>query len=468
MRQQLVTRQTQNLSLTPELRQSLRFLGLPTNELVEELKGIALENPLIDLEEGATPNSEGTANLSEDNAIDSNQSIDPGVALLADYTTHKMSSSGENDFTYDGSNSDHIATHVNFRDHLKEQLISNNTSNDEREFCAYLIDCVNEDGFLEEPYEDLHPNFPEGKHWTYSDFEKCRSILKNLEPSGIGSTGLVEYLRLQVERTQSTAIIKKVSYAILAQHLNLLASFNYKKLAQALKCELVEAEEAAKLISNLSPKPVSVEWGDHARYVKPDLIAEKSNKNWSIRLNHEYIPRIWVNQEYANLIQHDKSEKKNPLRNYLNQARNIQRSINQRHDTLLTVAKEIFKVQIGFLENGAKELVPLNLQTISEAAELHESTISRATSGKYISTPRGTFELKYFFSNAIGDGGETSSTHVKDVIKKMIRSEDPKKPLSDSKIQRHLSAAGIEIARRTVTKYRENQNILSSQLRKKI
>ena len=396
MRQQLVTRQTQNLALTPELRQSLRFLGLSTNELVEELKDIALENPLIDLEEGATPSSEGTANLSEDNAIGLSKSPDPGIELLADYTTHKMSSSGENDFTYDGSNSDHIATHVNFRDHLKEQLISNNTSNDEREFCAYLIDCVDEDGFLKESYEDLHPNFPQGKQWGYSDFEKCRSILKNLEPIGIGSIDLVEYLRLQIEKTQSSAIVQRISHTILAQDLSLLASFNYKKLAQTLRCEPIEAEEAAKLISNLSPKPVSVEWGDHARYVKPDLIAEKFNKNWSIRLNHDYIPRIWVNQEYANLIQHDKTGKENPLRNYLYQARNIQRSINQRHETLLTVAKEIFKVQLGFLENGAEELVPLNLQAISEAAELHESTISRATSGKYISTPRGTFELKYF------------------------------------------------------------------------
>ena len=254
----------------------------------------------------------------------------------------------------------------------------------------------------------------------------------------------------------------------MTQHLNLLASFNYKKLAQTLRCKFEEAEAAAKLISNLSPKPVSGEWGDPAKYVKPDLIAEKFNTKWSIRLNHEHIPKIGVNQEYANLIQHGKTGETNPLRSYLKQARNIQRSINQRHETLLIVAKEIFKVQIEFLENGPKGLIPLNLQAISEAAELHESTISRATSGKYISTPRGTFELKYFFSNAIGDMGETSSTHVKDVIRKMIRSEDPKKPLSDSKIQRLLSATGIEIARRTVAKYRENQKILPSQLRKKI
>ena len=156
-----------------------------------------------------------------------------------------------------------------------------------------------------------------------------------------------------------------------------------------------------------------------------------------------------------------------PLRDYLKQAKNIQRSINQRHETLLTVAKEIFKVQLQFFEEGPKGLVPLNLQAISEAAALHESTISRATSGKYISTPRGTFELKYFFSSAVGDLGETSSTHVKDVIKKMIRSEDPKKPLSDSKIQKLLALAGIAIARRTVAKYREKQKILPSQLRKK-
>ena len=468
MRQQLVTRQTQNLTLTPELRQSLRFLGLATNELIEELKDIALENPLIDLEEAPKSGSENPETVAGEGTASLEQSTYSETAALPDYTTHKMSSSGGNEFTYDGSNSEHMAIHLNFRDHLKEQLISNNTSNEDREFCAYLIDCVDEGGFLKESFEDLQPNFPTDKDWDYRDFERCRSILKNLEPTGVGSKDLVEHLRLQVEKTESKPIIKNISHTILTQHLNLLASFNYKKLAQTLRCKFEDAEAAAKLISNLSPKPVSGEWGDPAKYVKPDLIAEKFNTKWSIRLNHEHIPKIGVNQEYANLIQHGKTGETNPLRSYLKQARNIQRSINQRHETLLIVAKEIFKVQIEFLENGPKGLVPLNLQAISEAAELHESTISRATSGKYISTPRGTFELKYFFSNAIGDMGETSSTHVKDVIRKMIRSEDPKKPLSDSKIQRLLSATGIEIARRTVAKYRENQKILPSQLRKKI
>lgn len=468
MRQQLVTRQTQNLSLTPELRQSLRFLGLATNELIEELKDIALENPLIDLEQGSNPELESGAAIGEHEATNLEQSTYAEAAVLGDYTSHKMSSSGDNEFSYDGSNSDYIASHSDFRDHLKEQLISNNTSNKDREFYSYLIDCVNEDGFLKESFEDLSSNFPKNQHWKYSDFERCRSILINLEPSGIGSIDLVEYLKIQIEKTRSRAIIKNISYAILAKHLILLASFNYKKIAQTLECELAEAEEAAKLISNLSPKPVSGEWEDHAKYVKPDLIAEKFNSKWSIRLNDEHIPRIRVNQEYAHLIQHEKTEKTSSLKNYLKQARNIQRSINQRHETLLTVAREIFKVQLPFLDDGPKGLVPLNLQAISEAAELHESTISRATSGKYISTPRGTFELKYFFSNSIGDTGETSSTHVKDVIKKMIRSENPKKPLSDSKIQELLSATGIEIARRTVAKYRENQKILPSQMRKKI
>ena len=468
MRQQLVARQTQNLSLTPEIRQSLRFLGLATNELVEELKDIALENPLIDLEEGSKPELESTESVAEAKAISLEQSIYVETEAPTDYTTHKMSSSGENEFNYDGSNSEYVATHVNFRDHLKEQLISNNTSDDDREFCAYLIDCVDEDGFLRESYEDLQPNFPIYKHWECSDFERCRSILKNLEPIGVGSIDIVEHLRLQIEKTASSSIVKNISNTILVEHLNLLASFNYKKLAQNLRCELADAEEAAKLISQLNPKPISGEWEDHAKYVKPDLIAEKLNTNWLIRLNHEHIPRIGVNQEYANLIQHERTGEASPLKQYLKQAKNIQRSINQRHETLLTVAKEIFKVQLQFLENGPEGLVPLNLQRISEAAQLHESTISRATSGKYISTPRGTFELKYFFSNAIGDIGGTSSTHVKDVIKKMIRGEDPQKPLSDSKIQKLLSATGIKIARRTVAKYRENQKILPSQLRKKV
>jgi len=468
MRQQLVTRQTQNLSLTPELRQSLRFLGLATSELVEELKDIALENPLIDLEEGSKPELETTESVTETEIASLERSTYLETGAPTDYTTHKMSPSGGNEYSYDGSNSDYIATHINFRDHLKEQLISNNTSDKDREFCAYLIDCVDEDGFLKESYKDLQANFPKDKHWEFSDFERCRSILKNLEPTGVGSIDLVEHLHLQIEKTASNSIIKNISNTILVEHLNLLASFNYKKLAQTLRCELADAQEAAKLISHLSPKPISGEWEDHAKYVKPDLIAEKFHTNWSIRLNHEHIPKIGVNQEYANLIQHEKTGEANPLKTYLKQARNIQRSINQRHETLLTVAKEIFKVQLQFLEKGPKGLVPLKLQTISEAADLHESTISRATSGKYISTPRGTFELKYFFSNAIGDVGETSSTHVKDVIKKMIRGEDPQKPLSDSKIQKLLSAIGIDIARRTVAKYRENQKILPSQLRKKV
>lgn len=470
MRQQLVTRQTQNLSLTPELRQSLRFLGLATSELVEELKDIALENPLIDLEEGSKTESESSAAATEQEITELEKISYTETLELADYPTHKMSSSGGNDFNYDGSNSDHLATRVNFRSHLKEQLISNNTSNDDKDLCTYLIDCVDEDGFLKESFGDLHSNFPEDKYWEYDDFKRCRSILRELEPTGVGSVDLVEHLRFQIEKIQSTTVIKNIAHNALAHHLNLLASFNYKRLSQTLGCELTDVQEAAKLISNLSPKPVSGEWEDHAKYVKPDLVVEKFNANWLIRLNDEHIPKIAVNQEYAKLIQHEKSAEgeTNSLKKYLKQAKDIQRSINQRHQTLLTVATEIFKIQQQFLETGPKGLVPLNLQTISEAAELHESTISRATSGKYISTPRGTFELKYFFSNAIGDLGETSSTHVKDIIKKMIRSEDPQKPLSDSKIQKKLSATGIEIARRTVAKYRENQKILSSKMRKKI
>ena len=467
MRQQLVTRQTQNLSLTPELRQSLRFLGLATNELVEELKDIALENPLLDLEEGANSDAE------EAEAVKINESTDPNELTLhemasgTDYATHTMSSSGENDFTYDGSNSNEMATYVDFRQHLKEQLISNNTSDEDKELTTYLIDNLNEDGFLEETFEELKHNLPEGKKSGDIDFERCRNLLQNLEPVGVGSKDLIEHLQLQVRKTTASNHVKALSKTLLDQHLTLLASYNYKKLAHIMGCEIIDVEEAAKLISNLSPKPLSADWEDHARYVKPDLIAEKYNKNWMIRLNDAWIPRVGINQEYADLIQHGKEDASSPLKDYLKQARYIQRSINQRHETLLRVSKEIFKVQMDFLENGPKGLLPLTLQTISEALDLHESTISRATSGKYISTPRGTFELKYFFSTGIGDMGETSSTHVKDIIKRMIGSEDSKDPLSDSQIQKALYASGIEIARRTVAKYRENQNILPSQMRKR-
>ena len=467
MRQQLVGRQTQNLSLTPELRQSLRFLGLGTNELVEELKDIALENPLLDLEQGDKPEAERPEAAKANEPSDSNNLAYPEIESGVDYTTHTMSSWGENGFTYDGSNSNEVATHVDFRQYLKEQLISNNTSNEDKELTTYLIDNLNEDGFLKETFEELKHNFPEGKNWVIIDFERCRNLLQNLEPVGVGSRHLIEHLQLQVKKTTVSNHLKVLSKTLLGQHLKLLASYKYKKIARIMGCRVIDITEAAKLISNLSPKPLSADWEDHARYVKPDLIVEKYNKKWIMRLNYEWIPRVGINQEYADLIQYGKDSESNPLKDYLRQAKNIQRSINQRHETLLRVSQEIFKVQIDFLENGPKGLTPLNLQTISDSLNLHESTISRSTSGKYISTPRGTFELKYFFSNAIGDMGKTSSTHVKDLIKRLIQSEDSKDPLSDSKIQAVLSGSGIEIARRTVAKYRENQKILPSQMRKK-
>ena len=467
MRQQLVAKQTQSLSLTPELRQSLRFLGLETNELLEELKDIALENPLLDLDETVRSEAEGPESTETKESNDSNAPTYPEIEPGVNYATHTMSSSGENHFTYDGSNSNDLATHVDFRQHLKEQLISNNTSNEDKELTTYLIDNLNEDGFLKETFEELKHNFTDGKNWELADFQRCRSLLQNLEPAGVGSLDLIEHLQLQVKKAAISPHVKTLSETLLDNHLTLLASYNHKKIAHLMGCAVSEVAEAAKLISSLSPKPLSEDWEDHARYIKPDLITEKYNKKWTIRLNEEWVPRVLVNQEYAELIQHESDDASNPLKDYLKQAKNIQRSINQRHETLLRVSKEIFKVQMDFLEKGPKGLSPLTLQTISDSLNLHESTISRATSGKYISTPRGTFELKYFFSNAIGDMSDTSSTHVKDLIKKLIRSEDSQDPLSDSKIQKILSGSGIEIARRTVAKYREHQNILPSQMRKK-
>jgi RNA polymerase sigma-54 factor len=284
---------------------------------------------------------------------------------------------------------------------------------------------------------------------------------------GIGSRHLLDYLQLQVANLPIAEKTKTIANEILTQHLTLLASFNFKKISTLLDCDIADVEDASRIISNLSPKPLSSEWEDHARYVKPDLLAEKLNNEWVIRLNNEHIPKIGINKDYARLIQREKNGDADILKEYLKQAKNIQRSVDQRHETLMRVATEILNVQLSFFEEGPRGLLPLNLQTISEVVGLHESTVSRATSGKYVSTPRGTFELKYFFSNAIGDKSEMSSTHVKDVIKKIILSENPECPLSDSAIQKFLSNKGIDIARRTVAKYRENQKILPSQMRKK-
>jgi RNA polymerase sigma-54 factor len=465
MRQQLIAKQIQNLSLTPEIKQSLRFLGLNTVDLLEELKSIALENPLIDVEEISDPQveQETTAEGNESNRLS-----DLRFEVLNHHDAHRMSPVGENNFTYDKAHADHIATHIDFRQHLREQLISNNTSSEDKILCTYLVDCVDEDGFLTEAFEDLKRNLPRGSDWLEKDFERARRILQNLEPMGIGSKHLLDYLHLQVANLPIAEKTKTTANKILTQHLTLLANFNFKKISTLLDCDIADVEDASKIISNLSPKPLSSEWEDHARYVKPDLLAEKFNNEWVIRLNSEHIPKIGINKDYARLIQSEKNGDADILKEYLKQAKNIQRSVDQRHETLMRVATEILNVQLSFFEEGPKGLLPLNLQTISEVLGLHESTVSRATSGKYVSTPRGTYELKYFFSNAIGDKSEMSSTHVKDVIKKIIRSENPECPLSDSAIQKFLSNKGIDIARRTVAKYRENQKILPSQMRKKV
>jgi len=429
-------------------------------ELTQSLRGICEENPFIEVD---THSQEvQIEDLDWEETETTWVSADNESPRLRDRPSSNVPVAEHAREEYFGA-----LTAENFRVELKNQLISNNIRETDRLLVTFLIDSVDEKGFLTDTFADLRINFPENSNWTENDFERCRTYLKSLEPNGVGSRDLSDFLTFQILQSRRPRRIQDIAVKIACCHLKQLSVKNLQKIAMSTGCNTTDIEEAIKLITTLKPNPIIDRTSSHHLEIIPDLTLSRNHDKVAIDINSQSIPTLVLSTDYETLSSHNGEDINEQVRKYLSDAKFITRSLEQRKLTLIRVASVIFDIQRDFLREGSKGLQPLTLQEVADRLSIHESTVSRATNGKYIATPRGIYELKYFFSAKLSTDENASSRYIKELIAKIVKDENAHTPLSDQKIQMLLKERKIEVARRTIAKYREQLGILPSRMRLK-
>lgn len=450
----------QHLALTPQLQQAIRLLQLSTIDLQHEIQQVVESNPMLE----ATQVEE--KDESPQRADTNDEFADFQWSQL--YNANKRSNFEDSDYNFDNL---HCST-INLQEHLRWQLELTPMSEVDRGIAMAIIDAINDDGYLTVSVNELHASLhSEEIPIDLDEIEAVRHRLQFFDPVGCAFTSLSETLLIQLEQLDLDEAHRQTAKKIISNDLELLAQHNYRQLMKNYQISEKFVEEILDIIQKLNPKPGTLIHQDITEYIIPDITVKKINDEWQVYLNHGVLPQLSINDAYASLIQRaDNSADNQYLKNNLQEARWFLKSIQSRQETLLKVASCIVEYQRGFLEFGDEAMKPLVLNDVATALDMHESTISRVTTQKFMHTPRGVFELKYFFSSHVGTdtGGECSSTAIRAVIKKLISAENRKKPLSDSKLSDLLGAQGIKVARRTVAKYREAMGIAPSNERKSI
>jgi len=467
MKQTLQLRLSQHLAMTPRLQQAIRLLQLSTMELHAEVQDALDSNLMLELDEDDA-SSTGTeaevapADIPRELPVDSawEDIYDPAPV-------NNVSSYAE----FNGT--DLVAHHArteSLKDRLHWQTSLMRLSDTDRVIAAALIDAVDEDGYLTLSLEDIRQSLdPQRREVTLEQTEAVLGQIQNLEPSGVAARDLSECLAIQLRQLSAGTEWRDAALTLVTEHLQALASRNYGQLMTALGLGKRELQCVIDLIRSLSPRPGAMVVSSEPEYVIPDVFVRRESGTWKVELNPDTLPKLRINSRYENLIRRaDNSADNHTLKNHLQEARWFIKSLVNRGETLLKTATCIVERQKAFLEHGEEAMRPMVLADIAETIGMHESTISRVTTRKYMHTPRGLFELKYFFSSHVRtvNGAEASSTAIRAVLRKLIASENPARPLSDQKLKDVLSEQGIRIARRTVAKYREAMAIPSSTERK--
>ncbi len=449
----------QHLTLTPQLQQAIRLLQLSTLDLQQEIQLVVESNPMLE----ATPIEEKVETRP---ARENEEFSDFQWSQL--YSNNKRNNFEDNDYNFDNLH----CTTMNLQDHLRWQLEMSPMSDVDRVIAASIIDAIDNDGFLNTPLSELHASLNSETFPIDADeIEAVRHRIQHFDPVGCAVVNLAETLIIQLEQLSLEDEFLSIAKKILLEDIALLGQHNYRQLMKNHQINEKTLDKILQIIHQLNPKPGALIHEDITEYIIPDLIVKKTNDEWSVKLNQNTLPKLSINSQYASLIQRaDNSTDNQYLKNNLQEARWFLKSIQSRQETLLKVATCIVEYQQGFLELGDEAMKPLILNDIAAALDMHESTISRVTTQKFMHTPRGVFELKYFFSSHVNTntGGECSSTAIRAVIKKLIAAENRRKPLSDSKIADLIKQQGINVARRTVAKYREAMSIAPSNERKNI
>lgn len=363
------------------------------------------------------------------------------------------------------------ASSVSLQDHLLWQLNVSSLNEREEYLATTLIDSINSDGYLESTLDELLTGFEPALGVNKAELEDMLELVQQFDPTGVGARNLRECLLLQLAHLDEDTPWLAEARQLCDKHLELLGGREYNRLLRQMRLDEDSLREVVQLIQSLDPRPGSNIEESEPEYIVPDILVRKDKERWVVELNPEIAPRLRVNSLYASYVRRaDNSSDNTYMRNQLQEARWFIRSLHSRNETLLKVSSEILKRQLAFFEHGPVAMKPMVLADIAEAIDMHESTISRATTQKYMHTSRGIFELKYFFSSHVNtdQGGECSSTAIRAMIEQLVAAENPKKPLSDSKITDLLAEQGIQVARRTIAKYREALNIPSSTERKQL
>ncbi|MZI92393.1 RNA polymerase factor sigma-54 [Vibrio sp. CAIM 722] len=481
----------QQLAMTPQLQQAIRLLQLSTLDLQQEIQEALDSNPLLDVEEG----NDDIANAADNdkNSVSEREEKEPSADVVSEpepqdssdvFEKSEISTDLEIDTTWDdvysaNTGSTGLAmdddtpiyqgeTTQSLQDYLLWQLELTPFTETDRTIAVALIDAIDDYGYLTLSLEDILENF-DNEEIEIDEIEAVRKRIQQFDPLGVASLNLQDCLLLQLATYPKDTPWLDEAKLLLSQYIDQLGNRDYKLILKETKLKEDELREALQLIQQLDPRPGSRIAEDHAEYVIPDVSVYKEHGKWIVAINPDSVPKLKVNQQYADLVRGNNAES-NYIRSNLQEAKWLIKSLESRNETLLKVAKCIVEHQRDFFEYGEEAMKPMVLNDVALAVDMHESTISRVTTQKFMHTPRGIFELKYFFSSHVStdNGGECSSTAIRALIKKLVSAENPAKPLSDSKIAALLADQGIQVARRTIAKYRESLGIAPSSQRKRL
>ncbi len=500
MRPSLQLRIGQQLTMTPQLQQAIKLLQLSTLDLQQEIQEALDSNPLLEVDESSSSNDEdkteayeesysASVETSQPTASDGSEDSTPTSDEIS--TTEAMeskdipeelsvdstwddnysagtgsgvSSAPSEDYTYQGETTDSI------QDHLRWQMELTPFSETDSAIATAIIDAIDDAGYLTVSAEDILESIGVDE----VELDEVEAVIKRInmfDPIGVGARSIADCLLIQLNQFDKDTEYLEHAKIIIKEHIDLLGNRDYRQIMRKTRLKEEQLREALRLIQSLNPRPGDAVIKSDDQYVIPDVSVEKKNGRWVVELNPSTAPRLSINQQYAALTKSMKSSDDNQfIRSNLQEAKWFIKSLESRNDTLLKVSNCIVQRQQGFFEYGPEAMRPMVLNDIAEAVDMHESTISRVTTQKYMHTPRGIFELKYFFSSHVSteNGGECSSTAIRALIKKLVQAEIPSKPLSDSKMSELLADQGINVARRTIAKYRESLSIPPSNQRKSL
>lgn len=492
MKPSLQLKMGQQLTMTPQLQQAIRLLQLSTLDLQQEIQEVLESNPMLESEEAiqdqesrdqeASSAAEGEQlvdlNVQEPPASSESQepewaeSIPNDLPVDSGWEEIYSSMPSGSDDEFDPLN--RSRTTESLQEYLQWQLNLTPTTDTDRLLGEAIIEATNPDGYLTTPLDDIYQSLvldPALEEVDPDELKVMQRRIQQFDPVGCGSENLKGCLSVQLAQLSPQTPFIHEAQTLIDHHLEALGSRDYSQIMRRTRMKEHQLKEALSLIQSLNPKPGSEVDQSEPEYITPDISVRKVKERWVVELNSESLPRLRINNSYASMVQRANSSRDNQfMKNQLQEARWFLKNLQSRNETLLKVATKIVNFQQGFLEQGDEGMKPLVLADIAEAVDMHESTISRVTTQKYMHTPRGVYELKYFFSSHVStdSGGECSSTAIRALIKKLVQDENPKKPLSDNKIAGLLGEQGIKVARRTIAKYRESMHIPPSNERKRL